>query len=230
MPSGLDILAWPFGYLVDGALTLGLGAAGAICLCVAVVRCLLFGLSAHQARSHWVLARIRPQIAELHERHLTDPQGARAQLVELYATHRISPFGPILVIIPQALVLVGLYWALRPHFGDLSGVGFLGDLNAHATATPVGVGLIVGYVAGFCASMWISARRASADMSRFTYALMAAIPAGALLAWPIMTVGMALYLFATAATTLAQAVVLWRMFPRRPDADTDVGDPAAVGA
>lgn len=215
MPSGLDIIAWPFGFLVDGALTLGVGAAVTICLCVTVVRCILFPLSQHQARSQWVLAGLRPQVAQLHERYMTDAHGVREELVALYRAHRVSPFGAIAVIVPQAIALFGLYWAVRPHFLDMAGIDALGDLNAHALDGPAGICLIVAYVVGFCTAMWISAKRTTLDVSRFTYAFMAAVPAGALLAMPIMTVGMALYLAATAVTTLAQSIVLWRLYPRR---------------
>lgn len=220
MSALLDALAWPFGFLVDGALTLGVGAAVAICLCVAVVRCVLFPLSLHQARSHWVLAGIQPQVAELQERYRHDPDGVREELVALYSAHRVSPFGFALVLIPQALVLVGLYWALREHFQDLSGIGALGDLNEPAHSHAVGIGLVVAYSVGFCASMWISMKRTSAEVSKLILAFMAAVPVGALIAMPVMNIGMALYLCATALVGIVQAVVLWRLYPRRTPPDS----------
>lgn len=215
MGSGpLDLLGWPFSFLVDGAAALGLGAAAIIVFLVALIRVALFPVAHHQARSLHVLGQISPRLREIHERLADDRQALRAELTSVYAEHRVTPFGVILSIIPQAIVLVGLYLALRPEINSAAPSDLLGDLADPARSSAVGIAMIVLYMAGFSATLWLSSKRTTGEVSRLTRAMMLAVPAGALAALPITSTGLALYLGATALTSLAQAYLLYRVFPR----------------
>ncbi|WP_217924498.1 YidC/Oxa1 family membrane protein insertase [Miltoncostaea oceani] len=229
MEGPLTFLGWPLRFVVDGAQALGFGPAGLIILVVPLIRILLYPIAHRQAAALDRLSALKPEITRIHTDLAGDREALQRELVGAYSTARVSPFGPLLLIVPQALALVSLYFAVAPEFGGSSSDLGLPPLAEPARVSLIGFGLVALYMAGFCGTLILSARRLSGEIGLATRILAIAVAAGALVALPITSVGLALYLAATAVCSLAQAALLYREFgPGGGDhLSGDVGAPPA---
>lgn len=219
----MGVLLWPLEAPL-AALEHPLGAGGAILALTVLVRLALLPLARRQARSVWMLRALAPVVGQLIDR-FPDPAEQRARLVALYARHRISPFGPVLLLIPQGLVFLGLYHVIATT--DIGGAGAFGvipSLAAPVWAQPGAWAVLIVAAASFDAAILVSARRAGADafgwLSRITLIF---VPIGMLASAYYLPAGLAVYLAASGLFGLGQALWFARM-TARPAPIRDVSD------
>jgi YidC/Oxa1 family membrane protein insertase len=208
-------------------------AAVAVVLVTLVVRAVLIPTGIAQARAEQTRARLAPRLRDLQQRHRNDPERLRRETVRIYAEENASPLSGCLPVLLQAPV-VGLLYAVFLH------PSIAGQANALLTAQLAGVPLgasLVGTLAsgtlaasagalffGIVLAIAVVAeltRRAFADVDAAT-----ALPAGqrkivGLLQFTTAVVATmvplaaAIYLLVTVSWTLAQRVVLRRLYPLR---------------
>ncbi|MFT7558397.1 MAG: YidC/Oxa1 family membrane protein insertase [Flavobacteriales bacterium] len=78
-------------------------------LCIKVV---FFYPSAISYRSMAKMRKVQPLMAELKERMGDDKQKMQVELMKLYKTEKVNPFGGCLPILMQMPVFIALYWSL----------------------------------------------------------------------------------------------------------------------
>jgi YidC/Oxa1 family membrane protein insertase len=222
--------------LADGLVPLlgGAAAAAAIIVCTAAARLLVLPLSVSALRGQAAQARLAPRVAELRQRHASDPQRLHAEVTALYrreGTSMLAGYLPVLLQIPFFTVLYLLFRSPRIG-GTANGLlrhDLLGaPLASHWLTAPGPVsGQGAVFLGVFCALAvigWLQARLARRPLAAAPQT--ASHPAGqrawaaralAMLA-PVITVVMAalvplaagLYLVTTTAWTLAERAVLCR--------------------
>jgi YidC/Oxa1 family membrane protein insertase len=217
----------------------GAAAAAAIVACTAMARLLVLPLSVSALRGQAAQARLAPQVAELRQRHASDPQRLHAEVTALYrreGTSMLAGYLPVLLQIPFFTVLYLLFRSPRIG-GTANGLlrhDLLGaPLASHWLTAPGPVsGQGAVFLGVFCALAvigWLHARLARRPLAPAAPSTPAAPgapaaiqPAGAarmlaLLA-PAITVAMAalvplaagLYLVTTTGWTLAERALLRR--------------------
>src|SRR5690606_19606856 len=77
-----------------------------------IVKALFFKLSATSYRSMAKMRKLQPKMTELKERHGEDRQRFSQEMMKLYKTEGVNPFGGCLPILIQMPVFIALYWVL----------------------------------------------------------------------------------------------------------------------
>lgn len=85
----------------------------AIIIFTIIVRLLMWPLIRKQLRQAKVMRELQPQLKELKKQAKGDRQKESAMLMELYKERGVNPIGSIGILIPQFIILFGLYDALR---------------------------------------------------------------------------------------------------------------------
>ena len=183
----------------------------AIMVLTIVIRIMVFPLVQNglviNARMQAEMARIKPHLDAIKEKHKDDPAEQQKRTMEVYREHGVSPFAPLRGCLPMFLqmpVFIGLYTVARDTI-DLQGARFLwiGDLSqadqlfdfgfnvpllgAHFNILP----LVMG--ATQMAATWVSMRRVKTmdptqkQMMYFIPAIMTfslyTLPAGLMVYW-----------------------------------------------
>lgn len=97
----------------------------AIILLTLAVKLALHPLTRRQLRSMKELQYLAPQMTALRERYKGDPQRMNAELMNLYRSHKVNPFGGCLPLLAQIPVLWALFAVFRIP-GIFNGATFLG--------------------------------------------------------------------------------------------------------
>lgn len=97
-------------------------------VCIILISLIIYGslypLTIMGMSSMKKMQLLQPQIAKLREQHKSNPQKLNKEVMELYKTQKINPFGGCLPLILQMPIFIGLYQVLwRSIF--LKGSGFL---------------------------------------------------------------------------------------------------------
>jgi YidC/Oxa1 family membrane protein insertase len=214
-------------------------AAAAVVLVTILVRTALIPVGVSQAKAERTRARLAPQLADLRRRHGTDPERLQRETMALYAAEGTSPFAGCLPLLIQAPI-VGVIYTLfilpiiaghpnalleETFVGVPLGSSLAGSL-ASGTLAP-GELIVFGVVIGSIALV--------GEMTRRVFRVQLPNPADAAVASPLqlpaaqrllgllqfltaviavfVPLAAALYLLVTVAWTLAQRMVLRRLYP-----------------
>ena len=85
----------------------------AIIIFTLIIRLLMWPLVKKQLRQARVMRELQPQLKEIKKKAAGDRQKESAMLMELYKEKGVNPIGSIGILIPQFIILWGLYDALR---------------------------------------------------------------------------------------------------------------------
>jgi len=77
-----------------------------------LVKAVFFPLSAASYKSMAKMRKLQPKMAELKERHGEDRQKFSQEMMKLYKTEQVNPFGGCLPLLIQMPVFLALYWVL----------------------------------------------------------------------------------------------------------------------
>lgn len=213
----------------------GASAALAIVLVTVLVRAVLIPAGLAQARAEQTRARLGPRLRELQKRHRTDPERLQRETMRLYRDERSSPFAGCLPLLAQAPV-VGLLYAVFLHpviaghpnalldetllgvpLGtSLAGTAAAGGLDL-ATALPFGILIaciaLVGEATRRLFRMPRPPRSDGPPLPGVPAALIGMLPFATAVAAVFVPLAAGLYLLVTVAWTLAQRLVLRRVYP-----------------
>ena len=110
-------MLWYFAYPIFWLLTqindLVKNYGVSIILLTAVIRLLLYPLSAKQFSSQASMKRLQPKIAQLKERYGDDKQKFMQAQMELWKKEKVNPFSGCLPVLVQMPVFLGIYWVLN---------------------------------------------------------------------------------------------------------------------
>lgn len=206
-------------------------AAAAVVLVTLLVRAALIPAGISQAKAEQTRARLAPRLRELQQKHRRDRERLQRETMQLYRDENASPFGGCLALAAQA-PLVGLLYAIFLH------PVIAGHPNALLTATLAGVplgsslsGLLaVGSMTVPAALVFAAVIAGIVLVGELTRRLFRPVTADAAL--PGATAGVlgllqfatavvavfvplaaGLYLLVTVAWTLAQRLILRRVYP-----------------
>ncbi len=105
-------IAKPLFYALDGIHSLVGNWGVAIILLTICIKILFFYPSAASYRSMAKMRKVQPKMLELKERYGDDRQKFSAEMMKLYRTEKVNPFGGCLPILIQMPVFLALYWVL----------------------------------------------------------------------------------------------------------------------
>lgn len=105
-------IAKPLFYALDGIHSLVGNWGVAIILLTICIKILFFYPSAASYRSMAKMRKVQPKMLELKERYGEDRQKFSAEMMKLYRTEKVNPFGGCLPILIQMPVFLALYWVL----------------------------------------------------------------------------------------------------------------------
>ena len=77
-----------------------------------LVKAIFFHLSATSYKSMAKLRKLQPKLVELKERYGEDRQKFSQEMMKLYKTEKVNPFGGCLPLLIQMPVFIALYWVL----------------------------------------------------------------------------------------------------------------------
>src|SRR5437867_11472444 len=102
-------------------------------VCIILISLIIYGalypLTIAGMSSMKRMQSLQPQIAKLREQHKSNPQKLNKEIMELYKTYKINPFGGCLPLILQMPIFIGLYQVLwRSIFFKGSGFLWIKDL------------------------------------------------------------------------------------------------------
>jgi YidC/Oxa1 family membrane protein insertase len=91
----------------------GLGWGLSIILMTVSVRILLLPLTIKQFRSMQSMQRLGPEMKKLQAKYKDDKQRLNQEMMKLYQTHQVNPFGSCLPLVAQMPVFISLFYMLR---------------------------------------------------------------------------------------------------------------------
>jgi YidC/Oxa1 family membrane protein insertase len=103
----------------------------AIVLLTLLIKAVFFPLSAASYKSMARMKEITPRMQQIRERYKSDPQKMNAELMGLYKTEKVNPFGGCLPVVIQIPVFISLYWVLLSSV-EMRGapwIGWIHDLS-----------------------------------------------------------------------------------------------------
>ncbi len=98
--------------------SLGLGWGPSIIFLTIVVRAALVPLTVKQFKSMQGMQRIAPEMKELQQKYKDDKQRQQQEMMELYKTHQVNPFGSCLPLVMQMPVFLSLFYMLRKDLNE----------------------------------------------------------------------------------------------------------------
>lgn len=105
-------IAKPLFYALDGIHSFVGNWGVAIILLTVLIKILFFYPSAASYKSMAKMRKVQPKMLELKERYGDDRQKFSAEMMKLYRTEKVNPFGGCLPILIQMPVFLALYWVL----------------------------------------------------------------------------------------------------------------------
>lgn len=105
-------IAKPLFFALDGIHSLVGNWGVAIILLTICIKIIFFYPSAASYKSMAKMRKIQPKMLELKERYGEDRQKFSAEMMKLYRTEKVNPFGGCLPILIQMPVFLALYWVL----------------------------------------------------------------------------------------------------------------------
>ncbi|MCW2957828.1 MAG: YidC/Oxa1 family rane protein insertase [Solirubrobacterales bacterium] len=93
--------------------TFGFGWGLSIIALTVGVRILLLPLTIKQFRSMQAMQRLGPEMKKLQAKYKDDKQRLNQEMMKLYQTHQVNPFGSCLPLVAQMPVFISLFYMLR---------------------------------------------------------------------------------------------------------------------
>ncbi|KMQ80292.1 Inner membrane protein translocase component YidC, long form [Candidatus Burkholderia pumila] len=127
----VTIIAKPLFWLLEKIHSYVGNWGWAIVLLTLLIKAVFFPLSAASYKSMARMKEITPRMQQIRERYKSDPQKMNAQLMELYKTEKVNPFGGCLPVVIQIPVFISLYWVLLSSV-EMRGapwIGWIHDLS-----------------------------------------------------------------------------------------------------
>ncbi len=93
--------------------TFGFGWGLSIIALTVSVRILLLPLTVKQFRSMQAMQRLGPEMKKLQAKYKDDKQRLNQEMMKLYQTHQVNPFGSCLPLVAQMPVFISLFYMLR---------------------------------------------------------------------------------------------------------------------
>lgn len=214
-------------------------AAASVVVITLIVRAVLIPAGIAQAKAEQTRSRLAPKLKALQQRYKRNPERLQRETMKLYADEKTSPFAGCLPMLAQAPVIALVYTlflhaSIAGHanallteqlFGVALGTSLVGAV-ASGTATAATVAVFAGVLVAIAIVAEVT-RRAfrppvdeSTDASPLAGVGMARL--AGVLQFTTAVVAMfvplaaALYLAVTVAWTLAQRLVLRRLYPLAP--------------
>jgi YidC/Oxa1 family membrane protein insertase len=108
----VTIIAKPLFWLLEKIHSYVGNWGWAIILLTLLIKAVFFPLSAASYKSMARMKTITPRMTQLRERYKSDPQKMNSELMALYKTEKVNPFGGCLPVVVQIPVFISLYWVL----------------------------------------------------------------------------------------------------------------------
>ncbi|KNH08826.1 Inner membrane protein translocase component YidC, long form [Candidatus Burkholderia brachyanthoides] len=127
----VTIIAKPLFWLLEKIHSYVGNWGWAIVLLTLLIKAVFFPLSAASYKSMARVKEITPRMQQIRERFKRDPQKMNAQLMDLYKTEKVNPFGGCLPVVIQIPVFISLYWVLLSSV-EMRGapwIGWIHDLS-----------------------------------------------------------------------------------------------------
>lgn len=210
--------------------------AYAIIALTALVKLVLWPITAKALKSQKALADLQPKVEELKKRHSEDKEELSKQLMALYSREKVSPASSCLPLLIQIPVFIALYQALG-HGLKSSGFELLYSFVANpgkidtsfhgwidlAAPSPV-LAILAGVTQFFQAKMTVTAQQPKGTPGAKDEAMLAAMNKQMLYFMPVVTAaigwrlpgGLALYWCVMNGLTLLQQYLLMRV--KKPSA------------
>ncbi len=93
--------------------TFGIGWGLSIILMTVAVRIVLLPLMVKQFKSMQAMQRLGPEMKKLQAKYKDDKQRLNQEMMKLYQTHQVNPFGSCLPLVAQMPVFISLFYMLR---------------------------------------------------------------------------------------------------------------------
>ncbi|WP_277186667.1 membrane protein insertase YidC [Caballeronia sp. BR00000012568055] len=127
----VTIIAKPLFWLLEKIHSYVGNWGWAIVLLTLLIKAVFFPLSAASYKSMARMKEITPRMQQIRERYKSDPQKMNAELMGLYKTEKVNPFGGCLPVVIQIPVFISLYWVLLSSV-EMRGapwIGWIHDLS-----------------------------------------------------------------------------------------------------
>jgi YidC/Oxa1 family membrane protein insertase len=108
----VTIIAKPLFWLLEKIHSYVGNWGWSIILLTLLIKAVFFPLSAASYKSMARMKTITPRMTQIRERYKGDPQKMNAELMALYKTEKVNPFGGCLPVVIQIPVFISLYWVL----------------------------------------------------------------------------------------------------------------------
>jgi YidC/Oxa1 family membrane protein insertase len=118
----LDFIAKPLGQFLyfiystlkflDTPVGVGFAYGLAIIIFTVIIKAVLLPLTVKQYRSTAKMQEIQPQIKEIQTRYKNDKEKLNAEMMKVYAEHKVNPAGGCLPLLIQMPILFSLYWII----------------------------------------------------------------------------------------------------------------------
>ncbi|CAH2798382.1 MAG: Inner membrane protein translocase and chaperone YidC, long form [uncultured Caballeronia sp.] len=108
----VTIIAKPLFWLLEKIHSYVSNWGWSIILLTLLIKAVFFPLSAASYKSMARMKAITPRMAQLRERYKGNPQKMNSELMALYKTEKVNPFGGCLPVVVQIPVFISLYWVL----------------------------------------------------------------------------------------------------------------------
>lgn len=212
-------------------------AAVAVVILTLLVRTILIPTGVAQAKADQTRARLTPKLQVLQRRHKNDRERLQRETMKLYADEKTSPFAGCLPVLIQAPV-VGIIYTLFLHtviaghpnnllteqlFGVSLGASLLGSIGGGtvtwAAAAVFGVVILLIVAVGEITRRVLRPALTTAPTTaggEGMLRLVGVLQFGTAVVAAFVPLAAALYLLVTVTWTLAQRLILRRLFPAEP--------------
>lgn len=102
-------------YLIDFLASNFYGYGIAIILFALLIKLILWPLNTLTMKSQHQMMSIQPKVNEINQLYKNDPQKKQEEIMKLYRDEKINPASGCLPILPQLVILMGLYQALQAY-------------------------------------------------------------------------------------------------------------------
>ena len=131
----VTIIAKPLFWLLEKIHSYVGNWGWAIILLTLLIKAVFFPLSAASYKSMARMKTITPRMTQIRERYKGDPQKMNAELMSLYKTEKVNPFGGCLPVVVQIPVFISLYWVLLSSV-EMRGAPWIGWIHDLSQADP----------------------------------------------------------------------------------------------
>ena len=207
-----------FGGILEFFYSLGIPWWLGIVLLTAIVRSLLFPLTAKQVKSMRAMQDLKPEMDKLKAKYKDNKQKQQEEIMKLYQERQVNPLGGCLPILVQMPIFITMYYVIRsfdqthPSFAS-GGILWFKDLTV---ADPYYILPILSAVTMFAATQFTSS-----NIDPQQRWLMRLLPVGFTLFLLRFPAGLFMYYLTTNLVTLLQNYLIYKRFPGKEPSTTE---------